>query len=123
MFQATKAHDTFIINHSNDTSETHESYEADSSSLAYTLTYLFFRDQDGEALADVKASELYEAIAPHLPYQESFDLEDSSLERIINLAICQRAKEFFEEVCGQKLYIEELYSLHNVFSSAPNTQS
>ncbi|MGL4612213.1 MAG: hypothetical protein ACRCYY_21460 [Trueperaceae bacterium] len=104
MFQATKANATFIINHTTDTSETQESYETDSSSLAYTLTYLFFRDQDGEALAEVKASELYEAIAPHLPYHESFDLEESTLERIINLAICQRAKEFFEALCSQSLF-------------------
>ncbi|MGL4608764.1 MAG: hypothetical protein ACRCYY_03630 [Trueperaceae bacterium] len=104
MYHATKAYDTFIIQHHSDHTETQESYEADSSSLAYTLTYLHFRDQDGAALADVKASELYEAVAPHLPYHESFDLEESTLERIINLAICQRAKEFFEALCSQSLF-------------------
>jgi hypothetical protein len=73
------------------------------------LTYHFA--EDGEHLAEVKASELYECLATFLPKQLEVELDDEELGRVVTLAICQRATRFFDEYCGQQLYIQTLHTM------------
>jgi hypothetical protein len=118
MYKGIVATDRFVLFHDEEClavqfADEFGGLEAIAGCLSFTLTFRYFAPVDGEHLAEIKASELYETVSNYLPHQLSFELEDEQLERAINLAVCQNATRFFDEYCGQQLYIGTLHALLN----------
>jgi hypothetical protein len=88
--------------------------------LACSLLTYYFLENDGEALAEVKASELCECVSRYLPNKLEFTFEDSHLDNAVELAIRHHAVDIFEDFCGQQLYIQ---TLHGMLASQLQTKA
>lgn len=77
--------------------------------LVFTLTKTYFLDQDGKALAEVKAAALHDFMMQQLSQGLEFEIETAPLQKLIAQAVSHLALQIFDEYCGQQLYIHSLH--------------
>jgi hypothetical protein len=122
MFTGKIVGERFLLLHGNEcigsmSTQELEAFAHPLESLAYPLLVYYFLDHAGQALAEVKASELSECVSCYLPKQLEFAFDDSQLADAVELAVRTRATELFEDYCGQQLYIQTLQTILSDFQA------